>query len=314
VGKVFLCYRREDSGAHAGRVKDWLERDLGPDVVFMDVDDVPIGKHFVKVLTDQVARCAVLLAFIGKNWLDARDEDGNRRLDNPKDFVRIEIGSALQRDVPVIPILLDGARIPNANLLPKELEELSYRNGIDLRLSSFRSDVDRLLRGLKRELEVGAVSATTEIKNPEQPQEEPPKPIEAKINPSLSSAVDVSPTKSERPATVGKVTDATFEAEVLKYQGLVVVDFWADRPYGISRYVDQTLEEIAASLSGKIKIVKLNVDENRATFSQYDMPKIPTLLMFKNGRLLSRWHGAVKGSPWDWIKTCEVRAGSTGEV
>jgi hypothetical protein len=89
---------------------------------------------------------------IGPNWLNARDEDGNRRLDNPHDFVRIEIGAALQRNIPVIPILLDGAKVPKANQLPKELEELSLRNGLDVRHVSFHNDVDRLIRGLKGQL------------------------------------------------------------------------------------------------------------------------------------------------------------------
>ncbi len=161
MGKIFLCYRREDSGAHAGRVKDWLEGEFGTDMLFMDVDNIPMGRNFVKALNEEVAQCEVLLAFIGKNWLDARDEDGRRRLDDPKDFVRIEIEAALQRDIAVVPILLDGARIPKPKQLPTELEELSYRNGIDLRQSSFRDDVARLIQGLKKEL--GAIEAATEV-------------------------------------------------------------------------------------------------------------------------------------------------------
>jgi hypothetical protein len=186
MGKVFLCYRREDSGAHAGRVKDWLERDFGADVLFMDVDNIPMGRNFVKVLRAEVTKCEVLLAFIGRNWLDVRDEDGSRRLDNPNDFVRIEIAEALKRDIPVVPILLDGARIPSASHLPKELEELSFRNGIDLRLSSFHSDVDRLREGLKKELR--ADPGTTEIKSPKQAREARPKQVEAKLEPSSSLA------------------------------------------------------------------------------------------------------------------------------
>jgi peptidylprolyl isomerase len=185
MGKVFLCYRREDSGAHAGRVKDWLERDFGADVLFMDVDNIPMGRNFVKVLREEVAKCEVLLAFIGQDWLDVRDEDGNRRLDNPHDFVRIEIAAALQRDIPVVPILLDGAKIPSANRLPKDLEELSFRNGIDLRLSSFRSDVGRLREGLKKELRD---PGTTEIKSPKQAREAHPKQVEGKPGSSLAAA------------------------------------------------------------------------------------------------------------------------------
>jgi hypothetical protein len=150
--KVFISYRRDDSAGHAGRVHDRLEREFGRDLLFMDVDGVPLGVNFVKVLSDEVAKCDVLLAVIGPNWLNARDEDGNRRLDNPHDFVRIEIGAALQRNILVIPILLDGAKVPKANQLPKDLEELSIRNGLDVRHASFHNDIDRLVRSLKGQL------------------------------------------------------------------------------------------------------------------------------------------------------------------
>jgi formylglycine-generating enzyme required for sulfatase activity len=140
--KVFISYRRDDSAGHAGRVHDRLEREFGPDLLFMDVDAIPLGVNFIKVLREEVAKCDVLLALIGPNWL-------NRRLDNPSDFLRIEIATALQRDIPVIPILLDGARMPKAAQLPKDLEELAVRNGLDIRHASFRSDMDRLIRGLK---------------------------------------------------------------------------------------------------------------------------------------------------------------------
>jgi hypothetical protein len=152
--KVFLCYRREDSGGYAGRIQDKLAQALGSDVLFMDVDAIPLGANFVRVLHDEVAKCEVLLAVIGRNWLDARDEHGNRRLENPNDFVRVEIGAALKRNIPVVPILVDGARIPDARQLPKELEELSLRNGIEVRLASFHNDVSRLIHGLKTQLNI----------------------------------------------------------------------------------------------------------------------------------------------------------------
>ena len=152
AGNVFISYRRDDSAGHAGRVHDRLEREFGRDLLFMDVDSVPLGVNFVNVLSGEVAKCDVLLAVIGPNWLSARDEDGNRRLDNPHDFVRIEIGAALQRNIPVIPILLDGAKVPKAKQLPKELEELSLRNGLDVRHVSFHNDIDKLVRSLKGQL------------------------------------------------------------------------------------------------------------------------------------------------------------------
>ena len=118
AGKVFISYRRDDSAGHAGRVHDRLQREFGRDLLFMDVDSIPLGTNFVKVLGEEVAKCDALLAMIGPGWLDARDENGNRRLENPDDFVRIEIGTALKRGIPVIPILLEGTRVPKADQLP----------------------------------------------------------------------------------------------------------------------------------------------------------------------------------------------------
>jgi hypothetical protein len=151
AAKVFISYRRADSAGYSGRVMDRLDRELGRDLVFMDVDAIPLGTNFSKVLHEEVAKCGVLLAVIGPNWLDARDEHGNRRLDNPNDFVRIEIAAALQRSIPVIPILLDGARIPKADELPEDLKELALRNGMEVRHASFQDDMNRLIRGLKED-------------------------------------------------------------------------------------------------------------------------------------------------------------------
>ncbi len=152
AGKLFISYRRDDSAGHAGRVRDRLEREFGADLLFMDVDTVPLGVNFIKVLRDEVAKCDALLAVIGPNWGNVLDKNGHRRLDDPNDFVRIEIAAALLRDIPVIPVLLDGAEIPKAENLPAELQELAVRNGLYLHHASFHSDLDRLITGLRSPL------------------------------------------------------------------------------------------------------------------------------------------------------------------
>src|SRR5262245_9253849 len=161
AAKIFISYRRDDSAGHAGRVMDRLEREFGRDLLFMDVETISPGTNFAKVLSEEVSKCGVLLAVIGSNWSDVRDKNGNRRLDDPNDYVRIEIAAALQRNIPVIPILLDGARIPEANQLPDELKELASRNAVEIRHTSFHSDVDRLIRGvephLKRDVTPGSL-------------------------------------------------------------------------------------------------------------------------------------------------------------
>lgn len=151
--RIFLSYRQKDSAGQAGRVTDRLHRDFGEGCSFLDVDSIPLGVNFVKHLTTEVQACDVLLAVIGPQWLDIRDDNNQRRLDDPNDFVRIEIGAALQRDIPVIPILVEGARIPKPDQLPEDIRELALRNGLDIRHSSFHSDMDRLVGTLKSILE-----------------------------------------------------------------------------------------------------------------------------------------------------------------
>jgi len=149
--RIFVSYRREDGAASAGRLGDRLAREFGGDRVFMDVDSIPLGTDFVKRLADEVQACDALLVVIGPQWIDIRDENGDRRLDDPNDFVRVEIRAALKRNIPVIPILLDGTKIPKANLLPEDIRPLAVRNALDLRHNSFQKDLDRLIK------EVGVV-------------------------------------------------------------------------------------------------------------------------------------------------------------
>src|SRR5438477_638897 len=107
---IFLSYRREDSADAAGRLHDHLGAHFGRESVFMDVDTIPFGVDFREHLDEAVSRCDVLLAVIGERWLDAchppGPKQGQRRLDDPADFVAVEIHSALARDIPVIPVLV----------------------------------------------------------------------------------------------------------------------------------------------------------------------------------------------------------------
>lgn len=147
--RIFISYRRDDSAGHAGRVFDRLKVEFGHGNLFMDVDAIPLGVNFVKYLGEQVGKCDVLLAIIGPAWLTLKHDDGSRRLDNPNDLVRVEIAAALARDIPVIPILLEGTRVPKAETLPQDLQELSQRHGLDVRHASFHADMDKLVKGLK---------------------------------------------------------------------------------------------------------------------------------------------------------------------
>ncbi len=153
---IFISYRREDSEGQAGRLYDDLAARFGEDRVFMDVAGIGVGSDFRKVIEERVARCAVLLVVIGKRWLDARDAAGQRRLDNPADFVRLETASALKRDgIAVVPVLIGGATMPEARDLPPDLQALAFRNAAPLSHTRWQSDLDVLAAELHRLLNAG---------------------------------------------------------------------------------------------------------------------------------------------------------------
>ena len=145
---IFISYRREDAEGQAGRLFDDLARQFGEHSVFMDVAGIEPGRDFRRVIDEHVASCGVLLAMIGKSWIDAADESGRRRLEDPMDFVRLETASALKRDIPVVPVLVHGARMPRAEQLPADLAELAYRNGVELTHARWDSDVQVLIKAL----------------------------------------------------------------------------------------------------------------------------------------------------------------------
>jgi TIR domain len=150
MGGIFVSYRRSDSQGEAGRLFDDLVPVFGESAVFMDVSAIEAGCDFRKAIEEGVAKCGVLLAVMGPEWIDARDESGARRLDNPADFVRIEIASALKRDIPVIPVLVRAAKMPPTEQLPEELKDLAYRNAIELTHARWKSDVQLLIDALRR--------------------------------------------------------------------------------------------------------------------------------------------------------------------
>ena len=148
LGGVFICYRREDSAGFARLIYDRLTNKLGRDSVFFDVDNIPVGLDFVDILSERVGKCDALIAVIGKNWVSSADVYNRRRLDDPNDFVRIEIQTALERKIRVIPVLVDGAPMPQPDNLPDSLKKLVRRQGIEISHTRFDSDVERLTRAL----------------------------------------------------------------------------------------------------------------------------------------------------------------------
>lgn len=145
-GKVFLSYRRADTQHAAGRAADKLADRFE---LFMDIDTIPPGVDFTDYLKRAVGGCDVLLAFIGDRWAGLTDETGRRRLDDPHDWVVAEIATALAREVPVIPVLVDGADLPMADQLPEQLRPLAMRQATRLRFESFSADLAHLVAAIE---------------------------------------------------------------------------------------------------------------------------------------------------------------------
>lgn len=167
MSAIFISYRRSDSEGEAGRLADDLSRRFGEAAVFMDVDTIRPGRDFRKAIDESIRSCNVLLALVGPDWTGAADAAGHLRLFDDSDYVRLEIASALKRDIAVIPVMVRGAHMPTAELLPDDLSDFAYRNGVELTHARWRSDVQVLMGALGLLLEggndPGATAATPTV-------------------------------------------------------------------------------------------------------------------------------------------------------
>jgi hypothetical protein len=186
-GGIFLSYRRHDQHV-AGRIADGLIMRFGPERVFLDVEAIEPGADFVSAITEAVGRCEVLVAVIGSEWASMVDRTGQRRrLDDPNDFVVLEIKTALERGIRVIPVLVDDAVMPGADELPVALRELSRRQAVEVEHTSFRADLDRILNTVERLLAPPPVAA-------------PVRPVAAPSRPAAQPApTDRTPRGGRRP-------------------------------------------------------------------------------------------------------------------
>lgn len=146
MANIFISYRREDSGGHAGRLCDRLTARFGRAHVFMDVQDIAPGQNFARTIDGTLAACDVVLAVIGPRWLESMQ----RRESVAEDFVLLEISTALARDILVIPVLVGGARMPPAEELPAALSAIRYRNAFEIRDERFDEDTALLNDAIAR--------------------------------------------------------------------------------------------------------------------------------------------------------------------
>ena len=145
---IFISYRREDSAGHAGRLFDRLRERFGRGRVFLDVVGIEAGVDFVETIDQAISSCDVLLAVIGREWLSCCGKQGRRRLEDPNDFIRAEVSTALKRNVRVVPVLVEGAEMPPTEELPEELQPLTRRQAVELRDSRWDADVEALITAL----------------------------------------------------------------------------------------------------------------------------------------------------------------------
>jgi hypothetical protein len=146
--KIFINYRRSDAGGYAGRLSDTLVGYFGREQVFRDVTDIDYGHDFEKVIDEKIVESGAVIVLIGESWVDAVDSEGNRRLDDPEDYVTREIAAALARDVVVVPVLIGDANMPRPEELPAALAGFTKRNAITVTDERWDYDVTRLAKVL----------------------------------------------------------------------------------------------------------------------------------------------------------------------
>ena len=167
MSQIFISYRRDDCAGHAGRLYDRLQAHFGAQAIFRDIDTIEPGMDFVEVIEDAVGSCKALLVLIGKQWSHIKDAEGRRRLELEDDFVRLEVATALNRNIRVIPVLLQGAPMPPAEQLPQSLTKLARRNSIELSDARWEFDVGRLVEVLDKALGKQPSPAQPPAKPPE---------------------------------------------------------------------------------------------------------------------------------------------------
>jgi hypothetical protein len=160
---IFISYRIADTGDVTGRIYDYLVQHFGKDRVFKDVQGIGLGLDFRKEIEKALNNCGVMLAVIGPTWLTVTDKEGNRRLDNPGDWVRFEIETALSKEIPLIPLRVKGASLPMESELPESIKELAYRNATEIKLNDpdFGKDMGWLVEGIQKI--IGGVDTSKQI-------------------------------------------------------------------------------------------------------------------------------------------------------
>jgi len=179
---LFISYRRDESRHAAGRLADDLVDAFGADSIFRDIEGIDPGVDFKQALDKALGSCVVMLVLIGPRWLQMEDAHGGRRLDQPGDWIRMEIATALARDIRVVPVLLEGAILPEEDQLPEDMRPLVRRQAFELADGRWRGDLQRLVDALAR-------VPGLERRQPQPPPPPPPPPAKGKSRRVLLAVV-----------------------------------------------------------------------------------------------------------------------------
>jgi alkylated DNA nucleotide flippase Atl1 len=309
-GRIFLSYRREDTRHVVGRVGDRLTDHFGDERVFVDVDTIEPGLDFAEAIAAAVGSCQVLLALIGDRWLVSTDRTGRRRLDDSNDLVRLEIQAALERNIRVIPVLVDGVAMPTAEELPPSLAGLARRQAFELSYSRFRDDARRLVGLLDRLLAAPPPSPATA-----------PTPGRMVTQSQLSSVAEEQPRTPREKSTVQRLVSARSipdgtplnlrpTTEVTP-EVRAAVEAWVDRDprRGRARWYNDRRKPLAWENDGgryrPTEIVRRILADAAGVQRS---PRGPAWWILEDGRDLPTVAGVPERSTFDWAELHQAMA------
>jgi alkylated DNA nucleotide flippase Atl1 len=295
-GRIFLSYRREDTRHVVGRVGDRLMDHFGDERVFLDVDTIEPGMDFAEAIAAAVGSCQVLLALIGDRWLDSADRKGRRKLDDSNDLVRLEIQAALERNIRVIPVLVDGVAMPTAEELPSSMAGLARRQAFELSYSRFRDDARRLVSLLDRLLAAPAPGPAKAAPPGEQAQgADGPRPTTREKS-TVLRLVSSRAIPDGTPLTLRPTTEVTPEVRA-------AVEAWVnqDPPRGRARWYNDRRQPLAWDHDGgryrPTEIVRRILAEAAGIQRS---PRGPAWWTLEDGRDLPTVAGVPERSTFDW--------------
>lgn len=252
---IYISYRRDETSGYAGRLYDGLAANFGRSNVFLDAEASEPGIDFIEAIDQAIASCGVLVLLIGSGWLTAVDATGRPRLENPNDFVHLEIASALRRDLPIFPVLLDGASMPTEEQLPRDIAPLARLCGHELSTSRWDFDVARLLDQLERVMEPATTRHMPESAAAPEPASvarsrgvigsltELAGEVASAVG-GVAASIGEALKSSRKKRTEHKAVDfAAFGPEVIAPDSHAIVDIWA-YPFGEFRDVVRLASEV----------------------------------------------------------------------